>query len=180
MSRRNLALATTAAAVLLLLVGAAGAAAVPFGRSEGDSGAEPAASSAASPSDAVREGVSGGVPGGVAGGVAGGVRGGVAEGADDGDVLKVGGDVTEPVVVSNVPPTYPEEARKNRIQGRVIVEAVISEKGIVTKVRAVESPDPMLTESALEAVKKWTYRPATKKGKPVKVFLTATVSFKLS
>ncbi len=180
MSRRNLALATTAAAVLLLLVGAAGAAAVPFGRSEGDSGAEPAASSAASPSDAVREGVSGGVPGGVAGGVAGGVRGGVAEGADDGDVLKVGGDVKEPVVVSNVPPTYPEEARKNRIQGRVIVEAVISEKGIVTKVRAVESPDPMLTESALEAVKKWTYRPATKKGKPVKVFLTATVSFKLS
>ena len=86
----------------------------------------------------------------------------------------------EPVEIQRVQPTYPEEARKNRVQGRVVVRAVIDEKGIVTKVEAVESPDPMLTESALEAVKKWTYKPATKKGKPVKVFLTVTVSFKLS
>lgn len=180
MSRRSLVLTTTAAAALLLLVGAAGAAVVPFGSSAGDPGSEPAASSAASPSDAVRGGVSGGVRGGVAGGVAGGVRGGVAEGADDDVILKVGGDVKEPVEIQRVQPTYPEEARKNRVQGRVVVRAVIDEKGVVTKVEAVESPDPMLTESALDAVKKWTYRPATKKGKPVKVFLTVTVMFKLS
>lgn len=160
MSRRSLVLATTAAAALLLLVGAAGAAVVPFGSSAGDPGAEPAASSAASPSDAV--------------------RGGVAEGTGDDVILKVGGDVKEPVEIQRVQPTYPEEARKNRVQGRVVVRAVIDEKGVVTKVEAVESSDPMLTESALDAVKKWTYKPATKKGKPVKVFLTVTVSFKLS
>ncbi len=172
MSRSSLVLATTAAAALLLLVGAAGAAVVPFGSSAGDPGAEPAASSAASPSDAVREGVAGGVWGGAAGGV--------AEGTGDDVILKVGGDVKEPVEIQRVQPTYPEEARKNRVQGRVVVRAVIDEKGVVTKVEAVESSDPMLTESALDAVKKWTYKPATKKGKPVKVFLTVTVSFKLS
>jgi len=172
MSRRSLVLATTAAAALLLLVGAAGAAAVPFGSSAGSPAAEPAAPSAASPSDAVREGAAGGVRGGVAGGV--------AEGAGDDVVLKVGGDVKAPVVIHNVPPAYPEEARKNRVQGRVVLQAVIDEKGIVAKVRAVESPDPMLTEAALDAVKKWTYKPATKKGKPVKVFLTVTVAFKLA
>ena len=172
MSRSSLVLATTAAAALLLLVGAAGAAVVPFGSSAGDPGAGPAASSAASPSDAVREGVAGGVWGGAAGGV--------AEGTGDDVILKVGGDVKEPVEIQRVQPTYPEEARKNRVQGRVVVRAVIDEKGVVTKVEAVESSDPMLTESALDAVKKWTYKPATKKGKPVKVFLTVTVSFKLS
>lgn len=172
MSRRSLVLTTAAASAFLLLVGAAGAAAVPFGSSPANPAAEPAASSAASPSDAVREGVAGGVRGGVAGGV--------AEEAGDDVVLKVGGDVKEPVEIQRVQPTYPEEARKNRIQGRVIVEAVINENGTVTKVRAVESPDPMLTEAALEAVKKWTYKPATKKGKPVKVFLTVTVAFKLA
>ena len=96
------------------------------------------------------------------------------------DILKVGGDVKEPVELTRVQPTYPEEARKNRVQGRVVLEAVIDEKGNVTKVEAIESPDPTLTDAAIEAVKKWTYKPATKKGKPVKVIMTVTVSFKLA
>ena len=164
MSRRKLVLATTAAAALLLLVGAAGAAAVPFGSRGGTPDPEPVASPA-SASDAVRDGV----------------REGVAEGVGgDDEILKVGGDVKEPVEIQRVQPTYPEEARKNRIQGRVVVQAVIDTKGNVQKAEAVESPDPMLTEAALGAVKQWTYKPATKKGKPVKVYLTVTVAFKLS
>ncbi len=106
--------------------------------------------------------------------------GGVTEAAsEDGEVLKVGGDVKEPVQLTRVQPTYPEEARQNRVQGHVILEAVIDVKGIVTKVEAVKSPDPMLTEAAIEAVKRWTYKPATKHGKPVMVRLTVTVAFKL-
>jgi len=63
------------------------------------------------------------------------VKGGVLEGAsEDGKILKVGRDVKEPVVLTRVQPTYPEEARKNRIQGQVILQAVINEKGSVTKV----------------------------------------------
>lgn len=96
------------------------------------------------------------------------------------DVLKVGGDVMAPVEVHRVQPAYPEEARKNRVQGNVVLSAVVDEKGAVSKVDAVESPDPELTKAAVEAVKQWTYKPATKKGKPVKVQLTVTVSFKLA
>ncbi len=96
------------------------------------------------------------------------------------DVLKVGGDVMAPVEVRRVQPTYPEELRTNRVQGTVILSAVIDEKGAVSKVEAVESPAPELTKAAVEAVRQWTYKPATKKGKPVKVHLTVTVSFKLA
>ena len=44
----------------------------------------------------------------------------------------------------------------------------------------LETPDAMITEAAVEAVKQWTHEPATKHGKPVKVRLTVTVAFKLS
>jgi TonB family protein len=155
MSRTHLSLATAAIAALLLLPGTAGASAFPFG--DGSSRAAAPAGQTAS------------------------AKGAVAVGTPDGkDVHKVGGEVKEPVVVSRVPPTYPEEARKNRVQGRVVLEAVIDERGSVTTVEAVESPDPMLTDAAIEAVRKWTYKPATLKGKPVKVHLTVTVAFKLT
>lgn len=155
MSRTHLSLATAVIAALLLLLGTAGASAFPFG--DGSSRAAAPAERTAS------------------------TNGAVAEGTPDGkDVHKVGGEVKEPVVVSRVPPTYPEEARKNRVQGRVVLEAVIDEKGSVTAVEAVESPDPMLTDAAIEAVKKWTFSPATKNGRPVEVSFTVTVAFKLT
>lgn len=163
MSRTHLSLATAAIAALLLLLGTAGASAFPFG--DGSSRAAAPAERTVSANGAVAEGVAGVVE----------------EGTPDGkDVQKVGGEVKEPVVVSRVPPTYPEEARKNRVQGRVVLEAVIDEKGSVLTVEAVESPDPMLTDAAIEAVKKWTYRPATKNGRPVRVSFTVTVAFKLT
>ena len=86
----------------------------------------------------------------------------------------------EPVQISRVQPTYPEEARKNRIQGVVKLSAVVDAKGNVTKVEPIESPDPTLAAAAVDAVKKWTYKPATLKGKPVKVIMTVTVNFKLA
>jgi TonB family protein len=98
----------------------------------------------------------------------------------EGQVLKVGGDVKEPVVLHQVQPAYPEEARKNRVQGIVKLAAVIDEKGAVVKVEPIESPDPSLSEAAAAAVKQWTYKPATKKGKPVKVGMTITVNFRLA
>ena len=155
MSRRNLVLASAAAAALLLLVGAAGAAAFPF-PGPGTPGAPPAS-----------------VPAPSTGATVGGV-------ADEGDVHKVGGDVKEPVQVTKVAPAYPEESRKNRVQGVVKLSAVVDEKGNVAKVEPIESPDPALTQAATEAVSKWTYKPATLKGKPVKVRMTITVAFKLS
>ncbi len=100
-------------------------------------------------------------------------------GADD-TVCKVGGDVQAPVEISRIQPASPEEARKNRVQGEVILEAVIDQKGAVTSLVGVRSPDELLSNAALEAVRKWTYRPATKGGKPVKVLLAVTVAFRLA
>jgi TonB family protein len=153
MSRTRLVLATTAAAVLLVAVGSAGAAAFPFG---GDGASGPPAAPAATAGSAK------------------------PASAGDGEILKVGGDVKEPVQLTSVPPAYPEEARKNRVQGRVLLEAVVDEKGNVANVGTLESPDPALADAAVEAVKRWTYKPATLKGKPVKVRMTITVNFRLS
>ncbi len=98
-------------------------------------------------------------------------------------IYKVGGDVKEPVELKRVQPDYPEEARKNRIQGVVIVEAIIDETGRVKKAEVSGTkgdPDESLVMAALKAVVQWTYKPATKNGKPVKVRMTVTVAFKLS
>jgi TonB family protein len=150
MSRTHVFLATAGAAALLLIVGAAGASAFPFG----DAPPKPAAKAAAA-----------------------------KPGVDEGMIYKVGGDVKAPVELTRVQPTYPEDARKNRIQGVVKVEAVIDETGHVKRAEASWSDgdlDESLITAALETVKKWTYEPATKNGKPVKVRMTITVSFKLS
>ena len=69
-------------------------------------------------------------------------------------------DVKEPVEIHRVQPVYPEEARKNKIQGVVIVEAIIDETGHVKKAEVSYSkstPDESLVIAALEAVKQWTY-----------------------
>lgn len=99
--------------------------------------------------------------------------------ADD-PVYKVGGEVQEPVVTSKVQPAYPEEARKNGVQGEVVLEAVVDQKGAVASVVVTKSPDDALAKAAAEAVRKWTYKPATKGGKAVKVRLTVTVAFRLA
>lgn len=102
-----------------------------------------------------------------------------APAAADG-ILEIGGDVKAPVEVSRVNPVYPEQARKDRVQGTVVLSAIVDEKGAVTKLEPVESPDPALAQAAIDAVSRWSYRPATLKGKPVKVRMSVTVAFKLS
>ena len=104
----------------------------------------------------------------------------LAAAAGDDTVYKLEGDVTAPVEISRPQPRYPEEAKKNHVEGVVVIEAVIDQKGAVISAKAVKSPDEQLSGAAIEAVQKWTYRPATKKGQPVRVSLTVTVTFKLA
>jgi protein TonB len=127
----------------------------------------------------VEGGVPGGVPGGVVGGVVGGVLGGVLGGVEGGTApIPVSGDVKPPVIVKKVQPEYPEIARKAKIQGKVVVQAIINEQGDVESAEVLKS-QPMLDASAIEAVKKWKYQPATLNGKPVKVYFTVQVNFSL-
>jgi TonB family protein len=89
-------------------------------------------------------------------------------------------DVTKPVLINKVNPTYPEEAKKDKIQGEVILEAMIGQDGKVLDVTVKKSPDDRLSKSAMEAVKQWTFQPAKDaKGNVIKVKTTLTVNFRL-
>ena len=135
-------------------------------------------------------GVVGGVEGGVAGGVVGGVVGGVLGGELGGQLggelggtgdrpVRVGGDVMAPTVVTRIDPVYTEIARKARISGIVILEAIINTDGNVRDVRVLK-PLPMgLDQSALDAVRRWKFKPGTLNGRPVPVIFNLTVNFRL-
>ncbi len=84
----------------------------------------------------------------------------------------------EPRKVRNVAPYYPNTAKVNGIQGRVVLESVISPAGCMSSVRAVSGPTELLVP-ALQAVTGWVYTPTLLDGKPVPVMMTVTVNFRL-
>jgi len=93
--------------------------------------------------------------------------------------VHVGPGVTTGLLIKRVNPEYPEKARKKRIQGTVVLRAVISKEGDIIDLSAV-SGDPLLTKSALKAVKQWKYKPYFFQGKPVDVDTEIRVNFTLS
>jgi TonB family protein len=92
--------------------------------------------------------------------------------------IRVGGSIQPPTRTNYVAPVYPDAAQKARVQGFVVVEALIGEGGAVQDARIVRSI-PLLDQPALEAVRQWTFTPTTVDGKPVSVIMTVTVSFTL-
>lgn len=92
--------------------------------------------------------------------------------------IRVGGNVMADKRVHSVKPKYPKEAKKNHIEGTVRLEALIGTDGAVKKLEVI-SGDPALTDSALEAVKKWRYKPIKIQGEPVEVETEIDVNFTL-
>jgi protein TonB len=129
-------------------------------------------------------GVEGGVPGGVEGGVPGGVVGGVIGGLPEAPApplarrVQAGKDVRAPRKLRDMAPAYPQAARLARLQGVVVVECVIDERGRVQSAAVVKGV-PLLDEAALDAVRQWVYAPSLLDGVPVEVVLTVTVTFRL-
>jgi protein TonB len=115
--------------------------------------------------------------GGVVGGTLGGQLGGTIGGS--GTAMRVGGDVKAPTTISRVEPQYTELARKARIEGIVIIEAIINTNGDVTDVRVLKPLPLGLDQSALEAVKRWRFKPGTLNGQPVPVIYNLTINFRL-
>jgi protein TonB len=87
--------------------------------------------------------------------------------------------MTRPVIVHSVQPRYTELARRAGIQGTVIVEAVIDQKGQVTNVRVLRGLPMGLDRAAVEAIQQWRFKPALLDDRPVKVFFTLTVNFSI-
>jgi TonB family protein len=96
----------------------------------------------------------------------------------EGPIL-VAGDVVAPEKLSAPQPVYTEMARKARIQGVVIVQAIIDKTGEVTNVKVLKGLPMGLDVAAADAVKKWKFRPATLNGKPVDVYYNLTVNFRI-
>jgi protein TonB len=93
--------------------------------------------------------------------------------------IRVGGDVQGANILSRVNPVYPPLAKQARIQGLVKLEGVIAKDGTIQQLRLI-SGHPLLAPAALEAVKKWRYRPTHLNGEPVEVVAPIDVNFILS
>jgi protein TonB len=138
------------------------------------------------PPSAGPAGVVGGVPGGVPGGAMGGVLGSVMSGvnttvpkAATPQRVRVSQGVSQGLLLHKVQPQYPPLARQARIQGVVVLQALIGKDGNIQNLHVV-SGHPMLTNAALEAVKEWKYKPYFLNGEPVEVETTINVNFTLS
>ncbi len=131
-------------------------------------------------------GVVGGVPGGVPGGAANGVIGGIINSTPVAvpkvavQRVRVSQGVTQGMKVHDVTPQYPQMAKIARVQGPVVLAAVIGKDGAIQNLRVVSTASPLLNQAALEAVKQWRYRPYILNGEPVEVDTTITVNFTLS
>jgi protein TonB len=136
-------------------------------------------------------GVVGGVPGGMVGGVPSGVFNEVLSSTRSLPVLaktpeptpvkriRVASRVAEANLIHDVAPTYPPEAGRARVEGTVVLMAVIGKDGSVQDVR-VESGLPLLAQAAIDAVKQWRYRPYLLNGEPVEIDSRITINFTLS
>jgi periplasmic protein TonB len=130
-------------------------------------------------------GVVGGVPGGIPGGTPGGVIGGIISSTPPAiphlappTVVRVSSGVSAGLLVHKVNPEYPPLARQARVQGTVLLEAVIGKDGTIENLKVV-SGHPMLVGSAVNAVKQWRYRPYLLNGEPVEVQTQVQVNFRL-
>ena len=92
--------------------------------------------------------------------------------------VRVGGNIKAPVLLARVAPVYPPIALSARVQGIVILEALVGVNGRVNDARVLRSI-PLLDQAALDAVKQWQYAPTLLNGAPVPVAMTVTVTFSL-
>jgi protein TonB len=136
-------------------------------------------------------GVAGGVPGGIPGGQLGGVIGGILSSTANLTAvpklalppppkrIRVSQGVTEGRLIQKIEPRYPTLALGAHVQGHVQLAAIISKTGEIQNL-VLLSGHPLLVPAAIEAVRKWRYRPFLLNGEPVEVETTITVNFQLS
>lgn len=132
-------------------------------------------------------GVVGGVPGGVPGGSMGGVMGSIIGSTPTAipkvatpQRVRVSAGVTQGLKIKNVNPVYPQMAKIARVQGPVVLAAVIGKDGSIQNLHVLSTASPLLNQAAIDAVREWRYRPYILNGEPVEVDTQITVNFTLS
>ena len=93
--------------------------------------------------------------------------------------VRVSQGVMQGLIVKKVQPKYPKEAKKQHVQGSVILQAIISKTGDIGELRLINGPE-LPVPSAMDAVKKWKYRPFLLQGQPVEIETQITVNYTLS
>jgi protein TonB len=149
--------------------------------------AETPSTDTASATGGVVGGVKGGTIGGVVGGQLGGVIGGTIGGQLGGQLggtgdspVRVGGNVKAPVIIEpRAEPRYTEIARRARIAGIVVIEAIIDRQGNVTDAHVLKGLPLGLEQEALNAIRQWKFKPGSLNGMPVAVYFNLTVNFRL-
>jgi TonB family protein len=95
-------------------------------------------------------------------------------------VYRMGPGITPPRVIQKSEPVYSEEARKSRLVGDVGVKVTVGEDGVPRDLAVTKPLGLGLDEQALNAVSTWRFAPGTKDGKPVAVFATIQVTFRIA
>jgi protein TonB len=90
--------------------------------------------------------------------------------------VQVSSGVAQGLLVHQVTPSYPTQARQAHVQGTVVLQALIGKDGSVRNLHALSGP-PMLTQAALDAVKQWRYKPYYLDGQPVEAETQINVKF---
>ena len=136
------------------------------------------------------EGVAGGAAGGVPGGVVGGVLGGLLTEIPPPpppppppaarSPVRTGGQIGTPALLHRVDPEYPELAVRSKMQGLVILEAIVDEDGRVVDVKVLRSAGEVLDRAAMAAVRQWRYSPLLLNDTRERFILTVTLAFNVA
>jgi len=88
-------------------------------------------------------------------------------------------DLAGPVPLRKVDPKYPPALVSARVQGDVILYAIIRKDGSVDSIQLVKGIEPRLDQNAMEALARWKFRPAERRGDPVELEAVVTIPFRV-
>ncbi len=89
-------------------------------------------------------------------------------------------DLTAPVAIRKVDPVYDPQALREKVEGFVLLYAVIHQDGKVDSVRVVKGLNSQLDENAMNALRRWEFQPATRNGVPVALEAVVQIPFSVT
>ena len=102
-----------------------------------------------------------------------------SSGSDEEDIIEFFAVEQKPVLTKQVSPKYPEVSRKAGLEGKVFVKFAVGRDGRVSRVAVLKGQE-IFREAAVAAVQQFVFRPAVQNDKPVAVWMTMPISFRLT